>query len=126
MEIICTVAGWPCSGEGAGWGGREKIYGESASPFQPCLHPNLLDPAPCVSEPRRELRQIHATVIGQVLLLGFGWVGIGLVFFYPFHKHCSVPHSAHWVLLLGKFAGRFFVKELVSLTHSSWTPAREL
>ena len=64
---------------------REEIHGEGGPALQPGLHADLLDSPPRVGEPGGELGEVHAAVVGQVLLLGLGRVGIVLVFFDPFH-----------------------------------------
>ena len=64
---------------------REEIHGKRRPAFQPGLHPDFLDSPPRVCEPRGQLGEIHAAVVGQVLLLGLGRVGIVLVLFDPFH-----------------------------------------
>lgn len=100
MQIVCTVARRPRGWKRSGRRGREEVNGERAPSFQPCLHPDLLDPAPSVCEPGRELREVHPAVVRQVLLLCLRRVRVGLVLFDPFHKDCRVSHSPYWVLLL--------------------------
>lgn len=100
VEILCTVAGWSSCGEGCSWSRREKVNSEGAPAFQPSLHANLLDPAPGVCKPGRELREVHPTVVSQVLLLCFSGVRVGLVFFYPFHEYSGVSHPAYGTRVL--------------------------
>ena len=108
----------------SGWHGREDIYGESASSFQPCLHSDFLDASPRIGEPRRKLRQIHAAVVSQVLFLSFSGVRIGLMLFYPFHENSCISHSSYWRVLLrqrwsryGFVTGRRFVSVLENAAH---------
>lgn len=77
--------------------GERKVHGERGPSLQPRFHPDLLDPAPRVGEPSRELREVHPAVVGEVLLLGLRRVGVGLVFLDPLHEYCSVPHSPYGV-----------------------------
>lgn len=129
MDILGTVARGSGGREGGGLRRGEEIHGERAPSLQPRLHPDLLDPAPGVSKPGGQLRQIHAAVVSKVLLLGLCRVRIRLVLLDPLDKYGSVAHPPDWVLLLQRRArdgfvsaaaggGRFCVEvELLALAH---------
>ena len=68
--------------EGGRWR-EDLLQGERRASLQPRLHAYLLDPASGVGEPRRELCEVHARVVGKILLLRLRGVWVGLVVFDP-------------------------------------------
>ena len=72
---------------------RKAVDGESRAPFQPRFHPDLFDASSRVGEPSAQLREVHSRVVGEVLLLGFSRVRVGLMFLDPFDKNSRVSHS---------------------------------
>ena len=133
VEVLGTVACGSGGRESSGLRRGEEIHGKGAPSLQPRLHPDLLDPAPGVRKPGGELRQVHAAVVSQVLLLCLRRVRIRLVLLDPLNEHGSVAHPPDGVLLLQRRArdgfvsaaagvaaagGRFGVEvELLALAH---------
>ncbi len=114
------------------WSAGEEINSESRTALQPRLHANLLDPAPRVRKPGRQLREVHPAVVSEILLLGLRRVRVGLVLLDPFHEYGCVAHSPNGVrerclAVSGGFVVRLMCRALIDVTvahntsmHSSY------
>ena len=80
LKRTCVSIGLYCRS-----GLKAEIDGERGPSFQPRLHANLLDSPARVSEPSRELREIHAAIVSQILLFCLRRIGVTLVLFNPLH-----------------------------------------
>lgn len=106
------------------WKRGKQIDRKSRASLQPSLHPDLLYSAPRVCKPGGELREIHARVEREILLLGFRRVRVGLVVLDPFHEHGRVPHPSHRVCAdttrLQMRVGALFEMALSHNTRNRW------
>ena len=106
------------------WAWKE-IHCERWASFKPGLHSDLFDSAPCIREPCRELCQVHAAIVGEILLFSLSWVRIRLVFFDPFHENGCVSHPSDRVR---ECASCFFVMRWTfiksTFTHNTIPPVR--